>query len=337
MPTIKDIAKHANVSICTVSRYLNNNIVVKKQTEERILKAIDELGYVPNMVAQSLKRNRTQNVAVILPRINNMYYSEMTAGISQRLLQSHYNLFIFEVGNAERTEQEILMSMRENMVAGVIFMGQSQDYSFRESLHMLLDRGIPAVYMNRVVKPDGCPVIYPDFFRASELAAAHLVDTGKRRLALVHQLSDEALIARHRSRFSVPALAAGLDEPLLVYAEHGLSQSDACLNQLEAQEVDGVFVLNEILAARLTKALVRRGKRIPEQIGVIGLGNSVISSITVPELTGVDLKNHELGVRGAELMLAQIEGRPFEPLTVIEPSLLKRESTLMPSAVKVGC
>lgn len=131
----------------------------------------------------------------------------MTAGISQRLLMSHCNLFIFEVGNLRQSEQDVLQSLRENMVAGVIFLGQTHDYAFLKSLQTLLEFHIPVVYMNRVMKSNGFPVIYPDFFRASELAATHLVKSGKRRLALLHQLTDQELVERHRVRYAAPALA----------------------------------------------------------------------------------------------------------------------------------
>ena len=326
MPTIKDIASLAGVSICTVSRYLNNKIAVRRETEERILAAIDQLGYVPNAVAQSLKRSSTNNIAVIVPRITSSYYADMTGGISGELAKRDYNLFIYEVEHMNKTEREILQLMRENMVAGVIFIGMSYDFSFLGEIPYLLSCKIPVVYANRLVDYAGYPLIYPDFVKVGQLAVEHLLSRGRRRLALIHKHSYDSA-APHVQGFRDAVAAAGLPEPNLLQATRETDSADRCARSLMEQGIDGVFVQNELLAVGVIKALARQGVQVPGQISVLGFGNSVVGELSTPELSCIDLQNHQLGVLSARLMLRQIAHKAVEPVTVLEPSILPRAST----------
>lgn len=324
MPSLKDIAKHAKVSSCTVSRYLNKDIVIKQETAHRIEQAIKELGYVPNVVAKALKNNRTANIAVILPKINNLYYSEMTAGISEVLVQQQYNLFIYEVETLQMAEADILQMMRENMVAGVIFIGMSYDLSFRDSLQQLLEWEIPVVYMNRWLPPTGFPLLYPDFAKAGELAAAHFRAQGRKRVALLHKHQRQELLDAYRASFRA---AYDGEEPLVLKISDDEQFSETCMAALQEHQIDAVFVLNEMYAVKLTQKLGKRKRRVPEDIAVLSFGSSLMSELSMPELSCIDLQNRKLGNLGAELILRQIHKEEVAPATVVEPCLIIREST----------
>ncbi|MFB9326265.1 LacI family DNA-binding transcriptional regulator [Paenibacillus aurantiacus] len=324
MTTLKDIAKHANVSVATVSKYLSFDLAVKKETEARIQAAIKELGYVPNVVAKALKRKETFNVAVIVPKINNLYYSEITSGISQTLGKHQYNLFIYEVDQLHLDEDEILQLMRENMIAGIIFIGLFSDESFKESIRTVVGWEIPVVYANRYMPFDGFPLLYPDLVQASKLGTAYLASKGNSRIALVHKRLPDRLLD-----LFVEGYRQGIEEdrePLLVAIEEGVDYSQSIIPALVEHRIDGVFVLNELSAVYLAKAMAQANIRIPDDMAVLSLGNSLISQISTPELTCVDLQNRELGVRSAEIILSQIRKQPFEAVTVLEPFLVERSS-----------
>ncbi|TYP73387.1 LacI family DNA-binding transcriptional regulator [Paenibacillus methanolicus] len=324
MTTLKDIAKHANVSVATVSKYLSLDLAVKKETEARIQAAIKELGYVPNVVAKALKRKETFNVAVIVPKINNLYYSEITSGISQTLGKQHYNLFIYEVDQLNLDEGEILQLMRENMIAGIIFIGLFSDESFKESIRAAVEWEIPVVYANRYISFDGFPLLYPDLVQASKLGTAYLASKGRRRIALVHKRLPDRLLELFAKGYRQAIEEDG--EPLLVAIEEGMELSESVIPALAENRIDGVFVLNELSAVYLAKALTKANIRIPEDMAVLSLGNSLISQISTPELTCIDLQNRELGIRSAEIILSQIRKQAFKPVTVLEPSIVERGS-----------
>ncbi|WPK13379.1 LacI family DNA-binding transcriptional regulator [Lysinibacillus louembei] len=324
MVTLKDIAKHANVSICTVSKYLSSSMVVKKETEQRIQLAIKELGYVPNVVAKALKRMETSNIAVILPKINNLYYSEITSGISQTLGKYHYNLYIYEVDNLQLSEEEILQLMRENMIAGIIFIGLFADQTFQESINNIAGWDIPVVYANRYISNTSYPLVYPDLVQAGEIGTKHLLEKGKERLAVVHKGLREEIL---HSFLEGCQKAGGKHLPIVMEINDDMDLVNDFVPQLLAQKIEGLFTLNELSAVYLAKALQKADIKIPQDIAVLSLGNSVMSEISTPELTCVDLQNRELGMKSAELILSQIRKEAYEPVTVLEPFIVKRHST----------
>lgn len=322
MTTLKDIAIRANVSTCTVSRYLSKSIVVKKETEDRIKKALDDLGYVTNTVAKSLRRNTTMNVAVVLPRINNLYYSEMTSGIGGILASHGYNLIIYEVENHDKSEDEAITWLRENMVAGVVFIGMSYDRSFEAGAQKLWGLGIPVVYANRLVENFLPPLVYPDYEKIGALAAEHLRGLGRRKVAIVHQRSREEMLRLYRRKF---AEVYGADDATGVFEATDLSFR--FLGGLRDTGFDAAFVLNEAMAVRLCKEAVRGGWDLPGDFAILAFGNSPISRFSSPEVSCIDLHDRRLGALSAELLMGQIQGGEVPKATTVEPELIRREST----------
>lgn len=323
MATLNDIAKHAGVSIATVSRYLSQDLAVKKETEERILKAIDELEYVPNVVAKALKKNSTNTIALILPRINTLYYSEMTTGINHILAEKGYNLFIYEVENQSKSEKEILQIMKENMVAGVILIAMSHDTSFLTQLNQLENWHIPFLYTNRLLEDSDFPVLYPDFNSVGSLAAEHLKERGYKNPAIVYKTINPPVQQIYEHEFSKKYSR----KPMTLQ----ISDDDNILKKVEAliigEKVDSLFILNEIYSVKITQGLYEKGVKIPEDLGVISFGNSLLSEISIPRLTCIDLKNYEFGVKSATLIMQMIENESVSPVTKIAPSLIKRQTT----------
>jgi DNA-binding LacI/PurR family transcriptional regulator len=328
MATIKEVAERAGVSICTVSRYLNQTSPLKKKTEERVRTALRDVGYIPNTVAKSLRTHRTANVAVVLPRIDNLFYSEITSGISETLNFNRYNLFITEVEGGAQPEQVVLQRMLENMIAGVIFVGLSYDRSFQNSLRLLLEHGIAVVYVNRAIPYQGYPLVYTDYCQAGRLAAEHLCELGRKKLAVIGRIEHENAVLPHIQGFLDAANCGGADVPSedVLQVSPRFPIRPEVIAHLANARVNGIFATNELTAVGLIKGLLGHGVRIPEQTAVIGLGNSIIGEIISPELTCVDLENHLTGVRSAEALLAQIAGKACENVTVLAPRLIKRNS-----------
>lgn len=323
MATLKDIANHAKVSVCTVSKYLNSNMSVRKETEDRINNAIKELGYVPNIVAKSLKQNYTNNVAVIIPKINNLYYSEMTSGISEVLGNQRYNLFIYEVNNLNLNEIEIINLMKENMVAGIIFIGNFSDNGFMEYLKTHDEFDIPVVYVNRVIPNSSVPILYPDLEEAFKLALHSLKD--KQKIMFLNKSLPSELISIYESSYNM--IFRKNSTPVIFNIKDDEELELEFIDEVKRLKVDAIFVSNEMTAVHLNKLLAQKGIKVPEEIAIIGLGNSLISKLTVPELSCIDLRNRELGIRSAEMILSQIKKEQFEKIQKISPFMVNRKST----------
>lgn len=326
MATLKDIAKYANVSTCTVSRYLNSNIVIKKETEARIEEAIKKLGYVPNVIAKSLKQQETTNVAVILPKLNHLFYSEVTSGISQTLSEHDYNTFIYEVDNLNQSEDDILDLMRRNMVAGIVFIGLFSDTSFQEKIKEdVLGWKIPIVYTNRCIPYEGFPLLYPDLVKASKIGTEHLIQKKKENIAFMHKPLPKDLLRKFSAGYKQATNSN--HEPLFIEIADDKNVHKDCVQKLIEHEINGVFVLDQKSAVYLTKALAKSNIQIPKDIAILTLGNSLISEMSTPELTSVDLQNRVLGQKSAEIILNQILSEEIDDVTVLEPFIVEREST----------
>ncbi len=328
MATLKEIAEKANVSICTVSRYLSKNSNLKQATEEKVKKAIEELNYIPNNVARSLKTRRTNNIAVVLPKINNLYYSEITSGISEVLKKHHYNLFIVEFEHHRDEEGEILLTLLENMMAGVIFLGLSGDTSFHESVAMLQQHHLPFVYANRMIPDKEYSLIYPDYRQAGELATEHLVSQGKRHLAMITQSVSRLDLQQHIGGFIGKAQEYGIEvgeHQIFRQEEHVFDQE--FIHGLRQKKIDGIFATNEMTALSLLKGLLNQGVKVPEEIAVIGFGNSLLGTLATPELTTIDLQNAKLGSLSAEKLLRQIDGVEGDTITILKPHIIVRKSS----------
>jgi DNA-binding LacI/PurR family transcriptional regulator len=330
MSTIKDVAERAQVSICTVSRYLNNNMGVKKATEEKINAAIRDLKYIPNKVAKSLKNNRTKNIAVIVPKINNLYYSEITAGISNVLEQYNYNLFIYEVESSyKKKETEILQTMIENMMAGVIFIGLSYDMSFKLNLKILLDYNVPIVFVNRSISYEGYPLVYPDYVMAGELAAEHLLKKGRKNIAVVNKTFENIELYQQVTSFikKVKEYDICIDKNNMIETHSSFNFSEDVINTILSKNIDGIFAVNELLAVGLIKSLIQKKVKIPDDIAVIGFGNTLLGELVTPELTSVDLQNYNIGIKSAEVLLSQVLERNYDNINILKPVIVERNST----------
>lgn len=196
--------------------------------------------------------------------------------------------------------------------------------SFQQSIQSVLDWNIPVVYANRCIPFAGFPLLYPDLVKASRLGTEYLRSSGKRRLAFVHKQLPAHLLPYFLDGYRQAIGSA--EKPLLLEMADSMDLAKDCIPALLQHNIDGVFVLNELSAVCLTKALVQANIRIPEDMAVLSLGNSLMSEISTPELTCVDLHNRELGVKSAEIILSQIRKEEFEPVTVLEPFIVVRNS-----------
>lgn len=327
MVTIKDIAKEAGVSIATVSRYLNDPESVKTESAAKVAQALQSLNYVPNAVARSLKSNHTDNIALVMPKFNEPFFTDIIVGISDVVGKSGYNIIIYDVEHMNKSADEIILALRRNRVAGAIFVGLSFDDLCYEKLEELTENGIPVVYTNRAFIYKGVPLVYPNFKRVGEIAARHLIERGKKRLALIHGFPEGELLQAHWDSFRHVAQEKGLQEPLFLRNERTLHITPQNMAAMRRADVDGVFVLTQMTAAGLIRQYTSMGYSIPDEVAIICMGNTEVTKIPLPALTCIDLEEYSMGYKSAESLIAQIEGRRVEPVTVFEPHVVQRHST----------
>ena len=283
------------------------------------------------------------NAAVILPQINNLYYPEILSGISTTLEQADYAMVIHQVDDYRGVDQKCFKRVYASRVDGVIVVGYQRRHDQHTHLKDFVEAKIPVVLSNRSIPEAGIPLVYPDYWQAGRMTADYLWGRGRRKLGITSFRSRHDLPIMHaegyRSRVeelsggAIPEENVFVREGRLDYRgnelafgaspEHFIEQ---ILHRLSCRSLDALFIIDEMLAVYVVKELTKRGVRIPEDLAVVGFGNTFFATVSTPTLTSVDLCNIEIGTRSAQVLLQCLRREPFPMETRIKPILIERES-----------
>ncbi|MFJ8823342.1 LacI family DNA-binding transcriptional regulator [Streptomyces sp. NPDC102467] len=326
-PTIVSIAERAGVSIASVSRVLNG-LGARRDTVERVERAAAELGYVPNAVARSLKDGRTRQLTFAMPDIGNPVYVAMVRAIQSVAKAAGYRLLLHSTDAVVDDELAVLRSLGDRTSDGLIIcpIRITDDH-----IGALRDAAGPVVVIGSL--PDDVPVdsVRADSVAGAALAVRHLYETGRRRIAFVNGPADTVPgHNRHQGyRAALADCGLGYDPALVVHTDFGIGSGAEATDALLNRSPDAVFCANDQLALGAARALHARGLRIPEDVAVAGMDDSVLAQAGWPPLTSVDLGSTERGRRAAELLLERL-GTPDSPTphsSTAPPRLVVRAST----------
>jgi LacI family transcriptional regulator len=305
-PTVETIAERAGVSIASVSRVLNGH-GARPDTVRRVERAAAEVGYVPNAVARSLKGGRSMQLTFAMQDIGNPVYVAMVRQI-QTITKAHgYRLLLHSTDAVVEDELAVLHSLADRGCDGLILCPIRIT---PEHIEALRSAAQPVVVIGSL--PQDAPVdsIRADSVTGSELAVRHLFETGRRRIAFVNGPAD-TVPGRNRHRGYHQALGTcGLpaDPALVETTEFTIDAGASALHRLldAAPGIDAVFCANDQLALGASQALHTRGLRIPEDVAVVGMDDTVLVRAGWPPLTSVDLGSAERGRLAAEMLLERV-------------------------------
>ncbi|MGD9557418.1 MAG: LacI family DNA-binding transcriptional regulator [Mangrovibacterium sp.] len=332
--TIKEMAERLKVSPSTISRALQNHPSIGKKMTAEVHRMAKKLGYYPNSVASNLRRNKTNLIGVIIPRIDRYFQSSAIAGIEEVASKAGYYVIIFQSNNTYEREKEnarmLLTSQADGIIACLAMETNNYDH-----LAVFKAHHIPLVFFDRVCHEIDTHKVIIDDFAASQKATAHLLSTGCRRIA--HIAGNQHMsIFRDRLRGYREALKRNQlpDDEELIYLTNDLTREEgekATLRFLKmADRPDGIFCANDTSAISAIQTIKKAGLRVPEDIALVGFSNTPQSLIIEPALTTIDDHAFEMGQAAARLLIRQIE-KPEEDLAtetiVIRNDLIVRDST----------
>lgn len=325
--SIKDVAKEANVSIATVSRVLNDIDVVNQETKQRVLDAIEKLDYRPNILARSLKTQRSSTIGIIIPDISNSLYPEIVRGAEDLASIYNYNIMLCNTDLDKNREKESFNILREKMVDGIIYMGDSLDEEIKGAIKTA---GIPVVSIGTMDDEDEVPSIGIDSFEAAKEAVEYLLALGDKNIAYVGYdkgtaLEHEKIYAGYKEAMNKAGL---LNEQLIYRGNLKYEEGIKAINHIiEKHEVDGVLCGSDQLAIGVINALRERGIRVPEDINVMGFDNIALAEIYYPRLTTVSRPLYDMGSVGMRLLIKLINKLPIEESYYRLPyEIVKRDS-----------
>ena len=330
--TIKDIAQAAGVSITTVSNVLNNRYdAMTEQTLERVLTAMNELGYRPNLMARGLVTRRTATIGVIIAEIETPLFLQALSFMEPIAREAGYNLLISKARTVEDEKQAIRV-LTAKQVDGIIFLSVSQ-YTDDEHLDELRQLEIPAVLVNRASLHDDFDHVNWDDAAGIEQAVEHLIRLGHQHIAHLR-----GPLSRKSGTNRLEGYKRALEQHGLIYREEYVRPGDYTVtpeqwrrSTLELLDLSprptALIASDDIVAAVAMKAIHQAGLRVPEDMAIIGFDDQYFCQYLEPALTTVRIPFLEAGRRAVELVLERIAAQRTEAVHLTLPcSLIIRES-----------
>ncbi|MBC8060391.1 MAG: LacI family DNA-binding transcriptional regulator [Clostridiaceae bacterium] len=310
--TINDVADEAGVSITTVSRVLNNNYPVKKETRERIEKAIKKLNYTPNAMARSLITKKTSMIGVIVPGITNLFFPTIVEAIGEFTKKSGYSISLCSTGGDYLVEQNLSDALISRQVDGIITIDPSIECLENGYYSKLSDR-TPVIVVNGYPNGYKCNFVCYDEEVGCKEAFDYLIGLGHKKIAFIRgaksysydikeELYKKLLIDNSFSYEKVVRLKLGNSIEVIEQSKEGVKG----ILTLEERPT-AIFACNDLMAVGAIQACQSLGLSVPEDISIIGFDNTIISDITSPRLTSVDQNMKDIGKRAAIELLDLIE------------------------------
>lgn len=328
-PTIRDVARVAQTSVSTVSRFLTQKGPVAETTRQRIVEAIRSLGYQPNAVARGLVQKRTGTVGVVIPDVANPFYSEVLRGMSDVAAENQFRLLLLNADLSFEKERDCFALLREQQVDGVIYASGMVTPEHREIFQQL---GRPVVLCATYDPDYPFPAVLVDSHIGGVLALEHLIELGHREIAIIRGPQADQIAGRPRWQgYESAAARAGIElRPEWVLEGDFRLESgyDAMARLLAGDRIPtAVAAGSDLMAIGAMGAVLDHGLRVPEDISVVGFDNIAMSGAIRPRLTTVGQPMYDLGARAVSLLSDAIAGQQAPPVEWIQPSLVVRGST----------
>ena len=331
-PTMKDVARLAGVSVQTVSVVVNEKAVVTPVTRDRILAAIDELGYRPLAVGRSLRTGSTRTIGLMVADITNPFFARMADAVEDYAHRAGYNLILYNTHSDPERERTYLQIATQRWVDGMLFVTTTDTL---HGLGSLRKAGIPVVAIDRIPDHYDGPSVILDNRKTGAMVAEHLLDLGHERLAHICGPLDLRLSVERLESFQGAIRARGLEPLPHVVGDVAWSAESgyAAMHELlaRAPSPTAVFASNDRLAIGAMRAAVESGLRVPEDISFVGVDNIELSPYQTPPLTTVRQRLTDVATLATKILLDLLEGQePAEAHVVFEPELIVRQSTARP-------
>jgi LacI family transcriptional regulator len=328
---MREVAHEAGVSVKTVSRVVNNQGEISDETRERVLEAIQKLGYRPSKVARALATQRTDTFGLILGDISNPFFSEVARGVVDTAQAKGYDVFLCNSDYDPALEIRVLNSLTQHHVDGIIIFPCWQN---EDSLKAVAGEGKPLVVANRAFDSHpGMGQVRHDIYGGARMAVDYLVSQGHTSIGM---LTGRAAPPRLMER------VVGFRDAL---ADHGLPVSDdlilggsattdfqrgreAALELLARHpNITALFAYNDLIALGAIHACRELGRRVPDDLSIIGFDDNQFAPMVTPALTTIRLDKHELGRKAVTRLVEMRENSGAEyPPIFLDVELVIRES-----------
>ncbi|UCH27684.1 MAG: LacI family DNA-binding transcriptional regulator [Trueperaceae bacterium] len=331
MPTIREVSRRAKVSISTVSRVVNGTAPVAEKTRHRVLKAIEELDYTPNVLARGLITKRSGGIGVIVNDLTSPFFGSILDGIEAEVEAQGMHMIVASGHADAKRESKAIHFLRQRLPDAMII--QVDGTSDPELLELAAHK-IPTIVFGRHITELGERCIYLDNEQGGFLATQHLIDCGHSRIG---HIAGPLTIADSRARLQ--GYRRALEGAGTPYNRGWVIEADyleaggyrATRHLLERTcDLSAIFCSNDQMAAGALQALREAGIRVPEDVSIIGYDDIPLARYLYPSLTTIRQPLFEMGRAVAEIAFKALAGKRAEVRHKFEPELIERESVQCP-------
>lgn len=309
--TIYDIAKRLNYSPATVSRALNDHPAIKGNTKDVITSMAREMGYRSNTFASNLRRQRTNTIGVIVPRLNSNFMSCVLAGMEKVANEAGYNLIISQSLESVTKEKANAQTMFNSRVDGLLV---SVAYDTEDVAHFntFTNKGVPLLFFDRVIASDQSTSIVIDNMKAGYEATAHLLKQGRKQILHVTGNLKRNVYADRLKGYQQALAEQDIpyNEQLVLVTDLSQEVGVDVARQIRqmTKRPDGLFVTNDLCAVSCMTTLKKAGMHIPDDIAIVGFNNDPVSQVVEPALTTIHYPGREMGEIAAKSLINHLNG-----------------------------
>ena len=309
MANMKDLAKAAGVSLATISRVFNESEKVKPATRKKVLQLAKKLNYRPNKMAAGLRKGKSSSIGIVIPIIDREVFSSSIKSMEEVLSKAGYNVIICQTHELLGKEKQIIENLKQLKVDGII-ISVSKETQKTEHLNSLKEDGIPIIFFDRSIELGSFSSVVINNYNGAYQATNHLIDQGCKNI--IHLAGKEDVyIFRERKRGFLAALKDhqfDQKENTVLPFEDGEEGGVVLLKRMfnSKNPPDGILANGDIAALVAIRIIQEMNLKIPEDIAIIGFGDSNFCTYLKPSLSSVNQRNEDVGKIAANLLLGQI-------------------------------
>ena len=335
--TLKEIAEALGISITTVSKALKNYPDVSEKTRKAVLALAEELNYTPNSFAVNLRTKESKTIGLIIPEVVHHFFSNVINGIIAEAEKNGYLVIILQSNESLELEKKQVALLINKRVDGII-MSLSNESNNDFHIKEILRKEIPFVQFDKISKLISSSKVIINDQKAAMEAVQHLIDKGCKKIAHIRGPENPQNAIDRFIGYKKALEKNGIPyDSKLVYScknvtfEEGIEFAKQIVD--EHPDVDGIFVITDLVAVGVLAYFNEKGIQVPNQIAVIGFSNWFMSQVITPKLSTVDQPSYEMGVAAFSLLLEEMicrkDGKVFSPRTIeLETSIIERDSSL---------
>ncbi|WP_340397222.1 substrate-binding domain-containing protein [Paenibacillus sp. FSL E2-0202] len=329
-PTIKDVAKQANVSIATVSRVLHNLGGYSDKTKQRVNQTIKELKYQPNAIARGLINKRTQTIGVLFPDVSSAFSSDLLYGIDGFVHNRNYSVMVCNTAQDSKRTLKYLQLLREKQVDGIIFIFSSEVLK-KEYYDMLESMNIPVVLISSQTDFAKVPYVKVDDYQAAYDAVDYLLTKGHSKIAMISGTKGDPIAGTPRVegyRKALEAHGIAFESRYLVYGDFLYESGSRAMEVIlqEAPEVTAVFAANDEMAIGALSSVTKQGLNVPGDISIMGYDDLRLARMVNPPLTTVRQPLYDIGMIASEKLISMIESGEPAKSQICAHSIVERHT-----------